>query len=266
MKRILIISAWALVAVLIVLSLVFVNYKIKNTSCKSVSVIIDYHNSDPLVTNGDILSQITKGNDSLVGQPMKKIDLISINDSIISNPYIKDADIQTSFEGDIIIRLSQRRPILRVCNSEGKSYYISEDGKLLNVRSLYPVRVMVANGDIFTPYNEALKLDINEQNDKDSATRSLVVYQLYKLGMYIDKDEWLKLFIDQVFVMNKEFVLVPKIGNYSIFFGSIDNMEEKFRNLKAFIERGIDKVGWDKYKTLNLKYKNQIVCTKIKNE
>jgi cell division protein FtsQ len=47
-----------------------------------------------------------------------------------------------------------------------------------------------------------------------------------------------------------------------VVFGSIENYEEKFRNLEAFYKKGLPVSGWNLYKEINLKYKNQIVCTK----
>ncbi|MEI8203031.1 MAG: hypothetical protein WCH34_08475 [Bacteroidota bacterium] len=262
MKKILNILVIVMVSIIIGL-LVFVNYKVTNTPCKSLSVVIDYNNSDALITNNDIESQIISACDSLVGRPMKTIDLTLINKSLVDNPVIKKANIHTSFGGEITVQLSQRRPILRVCNKEGDSYYVSEDGVLLNVRPLFPVRVPVANGDIFTTYYDKLKMEISPKNDQDTLVNSMIIYQLYKMGLYIDKDEWLKLFIDQIYVSNKDFILIPRIGNFSIVFGTTEKMAEKFNKLKTFIEKGIPKVGWDKYKTINLAYDNQIVCTKI---
>jgi cell division protein FtsQ len=32
--------------------------------------------------------------------------------------------------------------------------------------------------------------------------------------------------------------------------------------LMTFYKEGLNKVGWNAYLTINLKYKNQIVCTK----
>jgi len=39
-------------------------------------------------------------------------------------------------------------------------------------------------------------------------------------------------------------------------------LEEKFENLKLFYSEGVKQTGWRKYKEINLKYKNQIVCVK----
>ena len=41
-----------------------------------------------------------------------------------------------------------------------------------------------------------------------------------------------------------------------------DHFEEKLANLRLFYEQAIPKMGWEKYSIINLKYRNQIVCTK----
>ena len=42
----------------------------------------------------------------------------------------------------------------------------------------------------------------------------------------------------------------------------IDNMEEKFHKLEIFYAEGLSYTGWDKYETIKLDYKGQIVCEK----
>jgi len=69
-------------------------------------------------------------------------------------------------------------------------------------------------------------------------------------------------------LMNSMFVVVGalnlikreaflEVGGFDIY-----NIVEKFRNLKAFYLHKINSVGWNKYSIINLKYKNQVVCTK----
>ena len=55
--------------------------------------------------------------------------------------------------------------------------------------------------------------------------------------------------------------VIPKIGGQTIRFGMVDeNLPEKFDRLKIFYNEGLRKVGWDKYKTIDLRYKDQVVC------
>ena len=53
-----------------------------------------------------------------------------------------------------------------------------------------------------------------------------------------------------------------QMGVYPAWGDTLADFEKKLENLKLFYEKAIPKVGWEKYSIINLKYKNQIVCTK----
>jgi cell division protein FtsQ len=61
---------------------------------------------------------------------------------------------------------------------------------------------------------------------------------------------------------NEDIILIPRVGYQQIVFGKPVNVEDKFRKLKLFYEKGISDKGWNNYSYINLKFKNQIVCTK----
>jgi cell division protein FtsQ len=44
--------------------------------------------------------------------------------------------------------------------------------------------------------------------------------------------------------------------------GELDGYRAKLDKLQRFYLRGLSYEGWDTYRYINLKYKNQIVCTK----
>jgi cell division protein FtsQ len=56
--------------------------------------------------------------------------------------------------------------------------------------------------------------------------------------------------------------MVPNIGPSSILLGSVDALESKFKRLQLFYTKALPLAGWDTYSSLNLKYTNQIICTK----
>jgi len=60
-----------------------------------------------------------------------------------------------------------------------------------------------------------------------------------------------------------EFELIPRVGSQIIELGDAENLDEKFANLKLLYLDGFNKIGWNTYKRISLKYKNQVVCTKI---
>ena len=58
--------------------------------------------------------------------------------------------------------------------------------------------------------------------------------------------------------------LIPRVGIQKIILGTADSLDIKMRNLLAFYKQAMPKVGWDTYKTINIKYTNQVVCEKNK--
>ena len=56
--------------------------------------------------------------------------------------------------------------------------------------------------------------------------------------------------------------LVPRVGNHIIALGPPTKLEEKLTRMKEFYTEGLNKVGWNKYSRISLKYDNQIVCKK----
>ena len=61
---------------------------------------------------------------------------------------------------------------------------------------------------------------------------------------------------------NGDMELVPRVGDHTILIGDDQQIHEKFEKLFLFYMEGLNKAGWNKYKVINLKYKDQVVCTK----
>ncbi len=57
--------------------------------------------------------------------------------------------------------------------------------------------------------------------------------------------------------------LIPRAGDHTIVLGGLDGTErERLENLRLFYAKALWYEGWDKYGTIDIKYRNQIVCTK----
>ena len=44
--------------------------------------------------------------------------------------------------------------------------------------------------------------------------------------------------------------------------GDAEDLDKKLYKLRLFYAEGLNKTGWNEYKVINLKYANQVVCTK----
>jgi len=69
--------------------------------------------------------------------------------------------------------------------------------------------------------------------------------------------------IDQIYIQNQnEFELYPKIGDYKIEIGNLENLDTKFTKLKYLYKEAFTRIGWDNYSKINLNYRDQVICTK----
>ena len=57
-----------------------------------------------------------------------------------------------------------------------------------------------------------------------------------------------------------ELSFVPRSGNFVVDLGTATDLDTKLSNLYRFYHKGLDKVGWDKYKSISLRYDGQVVC------
>ena len=153
---------------------------------------------------------------------------------------------------------------MRVINSNGDGYYIDDTGKLMPLSDKYTARVIVANGNISEPYATHYMYSMADIARDSLKKANSMLDELYAMATYINADEFWKSQIQQIYVnSDKDMELVPLVGNQKIIFGDTTAMDEKFKKLMIFYTQGLNTTGWwDKYSIINLKFKNQIVCTK----
>ncbi len=241
----------------------FVEVAQYDQTCKKVKIHIDYGAADVLITKRDVDSIVMKTAGSLKGKPLGFVNIGAIENAIRNQPYVSKVHIYENNPGTIFIDIRQREPLLRIINRNFENFYLDESGVLLPVNQGFSARVLVANGFIPDSYIKNPKYRVNMLALSDSIYYDSLLTNLYKLAMYITHDKFLRAQIDQIYVNSTgDFELIPRVGNHLIILGSADDLDAKFKKLLAFYKFGLNKIGWNKYNTLNIKYKNQVLCSK----
>ena len=79
--------------------------------------------------------------------------------------------------------------------------------------------------------------------------------------LFVENDGFWQAQIEQVHVQqNGDVLLTPLVGEHIIEFGTLDNYERKLQKMKAFYEQVLANDNWNKYKTVSLKYNNQVIA------
>ncbi|NQT77714.1 MAG: hypothetical protein HQ565_08370 [Bacteroidetes bacterium] len=259
MKKILRISFWMLLIAGVIVLLTFIGQKHNETICHSFDLSIVGPDTDHLITAEELSEMIIIRTDTLKGKTLAEIDFNEIRRILNSIPYIKSADIQTEISGRLNIRIILRQALIRITNKNKRSYYIDTEGYLMPLNTGHPARVIIANGNI----NDGISDLGSPQLHVDSLAANSIVKELWEMAAYMKGSPFIKRMIGQIWVnASGELEMTPMIGNYTIHFGTMENMEEKFEKLVTFYRKGAGKAGWIDYKSIDLKYTNQVICSK----
>lgn len=230
----------------------FISMKKDTVTITNVKILIP--GADNFIEREEIDAVLKQSQGSLIGRKLEDINLQAIEKKIQSNPYIAQATVYADMDGVIHIEVKQRQPILRVINAGGQDYYIDRDGLKMPVSPNFTANVLVANGNIMERFSGRVDTLITK-----------LAADLYETALFIKRDTLWDAQIEQLYVDDRmDIELIPRVGNQRILLGSADSLQVKMRNLLAFYKQAMPKVGWDTYKTINIKYTNQVVCEKNK--
>lgn len=267
-KRVAITSAWCVFGIGMFAMLGFVNHNQKAMLCSGVNVKIDDKVQHDFIDVPEVLSLINS-NSKIIGKPVGSINISLLEKKLMSNPYVDKAEVYSSVDGKLQVNVTQRDPLVRIINMRDEHYYIDRNRMLMPVSERYTTPVIVASGFIYNSFT-MMKLPeyVADTTEGDSALfrTKPVLEQVYEVAQFLDKDTFWNAQTEQIYVneMN-ELELIPRIGNQRILLGNSDGLEEKFHRLYIFYTKGLKSTGWNNYSVINLKYQNQVVCTKINN-
>jgi len=240
--------AWLISLAGVVVLLSFINVKKQTVKCKDVKILIP--GADNFIEREEIDAILKEDQGVLLGRNLENINIHNIEKKLQSNPYIGFAKVYVDMDGVLHIEVKQRQPILRILNENGQDFYIDNDGLKMPISSNFTANVLVATGHITEVFGSRV-----------DTLRTQLARDLYKTAQFIKKDTLWDSQIEQIVVDQKNDIeLIPRVGNQRIILGNADSLEKKMTNLLLFYKKAMPQVGWDTYRTINIKYTNQIVC------
>lgn len=264
MRKILYISMWFTLVIGLGVLLGFVSKAEDQHPCTAVDVRVEQDGENFFVNAEDVKNTLLNNGDTLIGKPAAKISVYAIEHQLNSHSAISNAEVSLGINGALHINVKQRRPIARVFTASGESYYIDEEGLLMPLSDKFTSNVPVFTGLISEPYASMYKYNINDIIKSVELKNKTILDEIFVLAQFIVADPFWNAQIPQIAVVEGgEFTLIPRVGEHKILLGPIDDFEEKFNKLKTFYKEGLNYTGgWNAYSIINLKFKNQIVCTK----
>lgn len=214
----------------------------KNSDAKVVDLGIEFTNGDNLFMNYEMVNKLLIQNNSTVKNQAKSvIDLHKLEAEVQGHPMVEQASVFLTVNGLLKTKIKQRTPIARVITNY-KSYYIDTEAKNMPLSVNHSARVMLISGDV------------KEEDSKE----------IHFLVRTIMDDEFFNsLVIGIRKTIKNEFILKTRLTALEIELGETNRLSSKLKNLKAFYKKAVGDGTIEMYKTINLRFDNQVVCTKL---
>lgn len=172
-----------------------------------------------------------------------------IEGKLRENPYVKNAEAYTEIGGTVVVELELRKPLARVMNEDGSGFYLDREYRKVDLSHNFSANILLVRG---------MEREALEPRDTVKSEQLLALEEFLK---YVDQSEFLRSQISEVVVRdNGDLVIYPEVGNVIVEFGPPTDVAQKFSNMELFYQRVLNRVGWRKYRSISLKYKDQVVA------
>ncbi len=249
MKKVVNILIWIGISAWFLVILGFVSGAADQVLCNRIEVILSDSIQYKFVTRSDIRSMLEVTDGKLQGYPIAEINTGKLEKALEQSAYISNAEVSKDISGRLEVRIEQRAPLVRIMPDDGEGFYLDAEGVVLPLSVHYTPLILIASGHIEHPGK--------------SGKPGKQLQEILRFSNYLSDHPFWKDQIVQIYVNNLgEYELIPRVGAHQILLGSMEKWEKKLRNLELLYTQGLPIYGWNSYRTINLKYTNQVICTK----
>jgi cell division protein FtsQ len=264
------ISLWLLFILVVCTALLFSEHlqEARPVAKEDMDIVIHVSGENAFLNEHELQTRLKRRGYIFDGQLKKNLNIKAIEQYISDMTEVKSVRVFSEIGSRWSIDVTLRKPIARIFNIFGETFYLDEDGMIMQISPIHTARVLVVSGNL-KDRPGLISMDHIINNDSLKSIRKLD--DVYRISNYVCKDPLMQSLIGQVHLRKDgDFVLIPIVGGQEIIFGTANSdkeVKEKFRKLKIFYNEAIPYEGWDKYNEINLKYDRQIVGkTKENNE
>ena len=213
---------------------------VRNSSRKVSEPDIKFMGEDNLfITRETVSKLLIQNQQSVTNKPKEIIDLNALEKALTSNLMIKDAQVFIDVDGKITAEIEQKKPIARV--STNASYYVDDTGSYMPLSTNFTARVPLITGTVY-------------KNDLSN---------VFTVARKIQQDDFLKKHVVEIHQnTDKSIDLKLRLNDFTVELGSLKSLDKKINNLKAFYQKAMKDNTLNNYSVVNLKFDNQVICTK----
>lgn len=233
---------WGIIKFIVLLGLVvflFSFTKTRNAHRYLSKIDVEFvDENEPFITLPTVNKLLIQSKDSVTGILKEMVVLKEAENRLLENPMIRDAQVYITVDGTLGAKIEQRNPVARV--AAATDYYVDADGKKMPLSAVFTARVPLITGSSKNNFSEITPL-LLKMNEDEFMKQNIIGVHVAKSG---------------------NITLQLRKHDINVLFGKPNDIERKVLNFKAFYQKIKMDSMLNNYKTVNLKFGDQVVATK----
>ncbi len=249
-RKVLFIALWVCIGGGMLTLLLAAITKRKKGLCSDYTIVLKGTSGNYFLDKKEVQQLLMKATKSSIkGQPVALFNLSQLEQTLEQNTWINDAELYFDNKDVLHVTITEKEPIARIFTSAGNSFYIDSAGGRMPLSDKLSARIPVFTGftakQIFT------------------AKDSMLLNHVRTMAGFIRKNPFWMAQVAQIDIAEEGiFEMIPVVGNHTVKLGNGEEIEKKFHRLMVFYKQVLSKTGFDKYKTIDVQYKGQVVVAK----
>jgi cell division protein FtsQ len=164
--------------------------------------------------------------------------------------WVENTNIYFDNLQQLQVKIEQRLPVARLFTVSGNSFYIDKEATRLPLRQLSVIRLPIFTG-------------FPSDQEKLSKPDSILLKDILHFALIVKQDSFFLSQIAQINIApNGDFEMIPALGDHTVLFGSIENIENKLNRLYTFYKKVWPSSGINAYQVLDLRFDHQLLALK----
>ena len=247
--RITLLTFWCLAGAGMIALLIAAVSRTNEEVCKGYEIRIHGASEQLFLEKSDIVEMLA-ANTSIQGAAVEDLDLRGMEERLERHAWIRRAQLFVDNNGILKISVEEREPIARIFTLSGNSFYIDSACEQLPLTDKIAVRLPVFTG-------------FPSDRQKLSKADRQLMRQVKSISEYINKSAfWSAQVVQTDITPQRNFEMVPAVGNHLIEFGDGNNVGDKFNRLMVFYKQVMSKMGLNGYERVSVEFARQVVGKK----
>lgn len=214
---------------------------VRNSERKIRDVHIHFEEGENLYLTESMVNKLLIQNyGPLRNLPKERVVLNTIESVLQTHDMVKDAQVYLTVDGELNTKITQRQPVGRVAGE--RSFYLDDQGLQMPLSPNHSARVPIITGEI----------------------TGKTLEDAYVILKYINQDPFLSKNVIGIHIQGEsDYQLKFRLEHFVVRLGDVTDLDEKFKNFKAFYTKATEEKTLLSYQVVSLEFENQVVCTKI---